>query len=90
MLRRINLFNKSSRRYWVDPKSVSNSNITINYPLISKLEETQITINKIVNSPNPLTYSDRKELVDQVKALNEHIISIKKIAGTHFDLTKYT
>lgn len=85
-----NLFKQMSRSYWVDPKTLTNSTVLINYPLISRLEETQMSINKIVNTPNPLTYSDKKKLINQVKILNENIVSIKRNGENNFNLHKYT
>jgi hypothetical protein len=80
MLRRI-----ITRNYWVSSTPLDRTNV-----IISSLEETHKTISKIVTSPNPITYSDKINLLVEMKKLDENIISIKKIAETNGILFKYT
>jgi len=73
-----------ARSYWIDNKTIKNTNVSVNLHLISKLEETHESIDKILKSEHSVTYLDKKELIKQSKILGEHIGSIKKIAGIDY------
>ncbi len=81
MLRRI-----ITRNYWVATSSKPFDQVK---QLVSKLEDTHKSISKILSSPSPLTYSEKKELINQVKKLDEDIVTIKKISETNKNLIKY-